>query len=218
MSLPSCCYSAFGEEELSGSVISPWRFASKRFDPESGLIFFGRRYYAPTVGRFLTPDPIGFTDGPNLYSYVHNCPLILVDPYGLLTMEDAKESAVGGARGLGSGAVSGFVHPGDAFIKYGGYARSAGMMVYQRDFSPIRDAWNRSSMADIAEGSTRVVGEAIGVGAAVYPVYQMGKAAVQATWRGATFLWGRYGPSAVASARVILCSETVLASESVVVA
>ena len=29
------------------------------------------------------PDPSGFSDGPNLYAYVHNRPLILFDPYGL---------------------------------------------------------------------------------------------------------------------------------------
>ena len=76
-------YSVFGEETSFGSTQNPWHFASKRTDPESGFVFFGRRYYSPTVGRFITPDPLGFADGPNLYSYVHNSPLILVDPYGL---------------------------------------------------------------------------------------------------------------------------------------
>jgi uncharacterized protein RhaS with RHS repeats len=36
----------------------------------------------PTVGRWLTPDPLGFTGGPNLYTYVHNHPLAYVDPDG----------------------------------------------------------------------------------------------------------------------------------------
>ncbi|MBF8262524.1 MAG: hypothetical protein HW387_189, partial [Parachlamydiales bacterium] len=53
-------YSAFGEEQIGG-VISPWRFASKRTD--AGLVFFGRRYYSPSLGRWLTPDPLGYTDG-----------------------------------------------------------------------------------------------------------------------------------------------------------
>jgi RHS repeat-associated protein len=68
--------------------VSPWRFASKRTDHESGYVFFGRRYYSPEAGRFLTPDPTGFSDGPNLYSYVHNSPLVLIDPYGLFSIED----------------------------------------------------------------------------------------------------------------------------------
>ncbi|NGX62298.1 MAG: hypothetical protein K940chlam9_01795, partial [Chlamydiae bacterium] len=40
-------YNAFGEE-LTSSVTSPWRFASKRLDPETGYLYFGRRYYSPT--------------------------------------------------------------------------------------------------------------------------------------------------------------------------
>lgn len=74
-------YSAFGEE--SGSKISPWRFASKRTD-EVGLVNFGRRHYVPSLGRWLTPDPLGFHDGMNLYAYVHNNPLNRFDEYGLL--------------------------------------------------------------------------------------------------------------------------------------
>ncbi|MBF8264041.1 MAG: rhs family protein [Parachlamydiales bacterium] len=65
-------YSAFGEEQIGG-VISPWRFASKRTD--AGLVFFGRRYYSPSLGRWLTPDPLGYTDEINRYSYVRNNPL-----------------------------------------------------------------------------------------------------------------------------------------------
>ena len=36
----------------------------------------------PSVGGWLTPDPVGFADGPNLYAYVHNHPLTMVDPDG----------------------------------------------------------------------------------------------------------------------------------------
>lgn len=78
-----CRYTAFGEE-LTSNKISPWRFSSKRVEKESGLIFFGRRYYLPTLGRWITQDPQGFDDGPNLYAYLSNCPLIRTDPYGLM--------------------------------------------------------------------------------------------------------------------------------------
>lgn len=77
-------YTAFGEELLPPQL-SPWRFSSKRVDEETGLIYFGRRYYYPQTGRWITPDPQGFADGPNLYAYVHNNPLISYDLYGLLT-------------------------------------------------------------------------------------------------------------------------------------
>jgi len=79
--LESYRYTAFGEE-LTDGRLSPWRFASKRVD-ETGLIFFGRRYYHPELGRWISQDPQGFEDGPNLYAYLHNCPLTDFDLYGL---------------------------------------------------------------------------------------------------------------------------------------
>lgn len=79
-------YSAFGEEKLEGSVKSPWRFSSKRSDKETNLVYFGRRFYLPEFGRWLTPDPAGFTDGTNLYAFVHNDPLTHFDERGLFTI------------------------------------------------------------------------------------------------------------------------------------
>lgn len=81
-------YTAFGEELTHGKY-SPWRFASKRVDPETGWVYFGRRYYSPDLGRWITPDPQGFEDGPNLYAYVHNGPMTAFDFYGLWTWNDA---------------------------------------------------------------------------------------------------------------------------------
>ena len=47
-------YTPFGEEQifdangnLKDEAINPWRYASKRKDAESGLIYFGQRYYDP---------------------------------------------------------------------------------------------------------------------------------------------------------------------------
>lgn len=76
-------YSGFGIEITTASL-NPWRFASKRFDPETNLVYFGRRYYDPAIGRWITADPEGYQDGPNLYAYVHNNPLSKYDLYGLL--------------------------------------------------------------------------------------------------------------------------------------
>jgi RHS repeat-associated protein len=78
-------YTAFGEE-LTGNTLSPWRFSSKRM--EGDLVYFGRRYYAPSLGRWITQDPSGYEDGPNLYAYVHNSPLTSFDLYGLLAQND----------------------------------------------------------------------------------------------------------------------------------
>lgn len=82
-------YTAFGEEllyncagESISKALSPWRFSSKRVDPETGWIFFGRRYYDSEVGKWTTPDPLGFKEGPNLYCFVFNRPLKYIDPDG----------------------------------------------------------------------------------------------------------------------------------------
>lgn len=87
-------YSAYGECTLFDAYTklleqtalgNPWGYASKRLDTESGWNFFGRRYYNPQEGRWMTPDPLGFTEGPNLYAYVQNRPLTHFDLYGLST-------------------------------------------------------------------------------------------------------------------------------------
>lgn len=82
-------YSAFGEEEILHSEdffshYNPWRFCSKRIDQETGLFYFGRRFYAPALGRWLTPDPAGFTDILNLYTYVLNNAYTHLDLHGLV--------------------------------------------------------------------------------------------------------------------------------------
>ena len=78
-------FTSFGEElskAAASGPFNPWRFASKRFDPELGLIYFGKRYYDPEFARWLTPDPAGFIDSVNLYQYVLNNPFKYVDPRG----------------------------------------------------------------------------------------------------------------------------------------
>ncbi len=61
-------------------------FTGKKTDSETGLIYFGARYYNPKLGRFITPDTI--VQSPynpqtlNRYSYCNNNPINLVDPTG----------------------------------------------------------------------------------------------------------------------------------------
>lgn len=87
-------YSSFGEELFDGlKAICPWRFSSKRTDAESGLVYFGRRYYAPEIGRWMSLDPIGRDGGPNLYAYVMNNALTHFDLYGFYGMSDRFQTA-----------------------------------------------------------------------------------------------------------------------------
>jgi RHS repeat-associated protein len=75
-------YTAFGEKDVLEDHFNPWRFASKRFDPEFGLIYFGKRYYDPQLARWITTDPVGLRDSTNLYQYVFNNPFRYVDKDG----------------------------------------------------------------------------------------------------------------------------------------
>lgn len=76
-------YSPFGELiYLKEFTYNPWRFAGKRFEPKINLIDFGRRYYDPLLGRWLSPDPADFSDSINLYQYCFNNPFKFYDPDG----------------------------------------------------------------------------------------------------------------------------------------
>jgi len=86
-------YNAFGEEVPSLGP-NPWRYRSKRYDEESGLIYFGRRYYDPEHGRFLTPDPTPLTDSVNLYAYTYNNPLSFEDLYGRFSTDSSDQPVV----------------------------------------------------------------------------------------------------------------------------
>ena len=62
---------------------NPYMFTGRRYDDETGLYYYRARYYAPDLGRFLQPDPIGYDDGMNMYTYCGNNPTGFVDPWGL---------------------------------------------------------------------------------------------------------------------------------------
>jgi len=66
---------------------SPLHFTGKQRDAETGLDYFGARYNASQLGRFMTPDPLGGhlvePQTLNGYVYVRDNPVSLTDPTGL---------------------------------------------------------------------------------------------------------------------------------------
>src|SRR3990172_11280329 len=62
-------------------------FPGQYYDQETGLHYNYFRYYDPTTGRYVTPDPIGLEGGINLFVYVANNPVNSSDPEGLVYVE-----------------------------------------------------------------------------------------------------------------------------------
>ena len=81
MSLP------YGDSETCTPPPSGALFTGKERDSESGNDYFGARYYGSTMGRFLSPDPLGghleYPQSLNKYAYVMNNPLRYTDPTGM---------------------------------------------------------------------------------------------------------------------------------------
>ena len=64
-------------------IHEPYQFTQKERDQESGLLDFGRRYYHPVIGRWLSADPLAENGGSlNLYAYAKQNPLKYRDPDG----------------------------------------------------------------------------------------------------------------------------------------
>ena len=59
-----------------------YRFSSKEFQINSGLVYYGYRFYDPNLQRWINRDPFGELGGANLYTFVGNAAAELVDPDG----------------------------------------------------------------------------------------------------------------------------------------
>lgn len=65
-----------------------YRYTGKERDEESGLYYYGARYYASWLGRWTSCDPRGLIDGTNLYAYVQLNPVKNTDPSGTQTTDE----------------------------------------------------------------------------------------------------------------------------------
>jgi RHS repeat-associated protein len=103
----TCLSLPYGDElNCNGTDPSQQHFTGKERDLESGNDYFGARYYASTMGRFLSPDPsaLAYADPTNpqslnLYAYVLDNPLTNVDPTGLDCVYDNGDGTVSTGTG-----------------------------------------------------------------------------------------------------------------------
>jgi len=98
-------YGPFGElihAKGAAASANPWRYATKYFDEETGLYYFGHRYYDPATGQWLNREPLGEDESLNLYAYCHNDPVNKVDVLGL------HEGGIAGAAGDAAGTILSF--------------------------------------------------------------------------------------------------------------
>jgi RHS repeat-associated protein len=109
-------YYPFGEE-ITSTANDQFKFASTYRDSATGLDYAVNRYYASSMGRFLSADPYQASGGPadpqswNRYAYVQNDPANFIDPKGMYLcvpgVTCALEMAGSGAGNDGMEVVNG---------------------------------------------------------------------------------------------------------------
>jgi len=111
-------YSPFGERlRTEGTEQLPdldalgahFGFATQYTDRETGLVYFGHRYYHPDLGRFLNRDPLGEAGGLNRYLYANNDPINFTDYRGLCTADPGGGGLWGSIMGNIGRAVGGVI-------------------------------------------------------------------------------------------------------------
>nr|WP_320190733.1 RHS repeat-associated core domain-containing protein [uncultured Desulfobacter sp.] len=85
-------YFPFGETSFGSFSKKKYRYSGKELDEETGLYYYGARYFVPWLLRWSTIDPFGAIDSTNLFIFVKNNPIRNVDSWGLKTSTDPQHN------------------------------------------------------------------------------------------------------------------------------
>jgi RHS repeat-associated protein len=153
----------------------PFGYAGGLYDPDTGLVRFGKRDYDAITGRWLTKDPTGLAGGANLYEYCGGDPLNYVDATGevaplilgvtaggaflMVFLADndqaAQEAAVGQVLGLGLGHVVGKVAGAAGRMLFGPATRGAateGAIILATKSATKTNVWGHSVVGAEVQG------------------------------------------------------------------
>ena len=90
-------FSATGKELTASAYGNRYCFQGREIDWTTGLYYFRARWYSPTIGRWLSKDPLGISGGINLYEFCASNPVNFIDPDGLDVVYLDDSVAVRGA-------------------------------------------------------------------------------------------------------------------------
>lgn len=107
-------YYPYGEIRVRNGNVTDYKFTGQEEDEETGLFYYGARYYDPATGRFVSADSIVPSPGNpqhlNRYSYALNNPLIYIDPSGHSSfLKSFITGLVGGASFILTGGATAFL-------------------------------------------------------------------------------------------------------------
>ncbi|HVU33792.1 MAG TPA: RHS repeat-associated core domain-containing protein, partial [Opitutaceae bacterium] len=112
-------YGPFGDSlraSNTSALTNPFRFSTQYADNETGLLYYGYRYYSPSTGRFLGRDPAEEGGGLHAYAFCRNNPL---NTWDVLGREPEYEYGYGGV-------LLEVAHPDEVLAAYGGEAVDMG--------------------------------------------------------------------------------------------
>jgi len=155
-------YEAYGTRPYEwGSDPDRQKANTKEEEKDLGLLNEGMRYRDLDTGTFLTRDPMGYADGPNIYCYVHCNPITQFDALGLGPWSDMVDKAVDDAKTYWEGKADNAVEAVGVGILSMGMEVLGGTLTLGEKLAEGVGSWVGESIADpsrIVSESTPILG------------------------------------------------------------